>query len=88
MSIGQENIPQYIQKSDILDSKDLEKLAAYASVPDEKEVEAFSKEPEVSSILEYFSDNPDGLQEELHKLAKTYLSDNDADKAWKTLMQS
>ncbi len=87
MPIGQENIPKFIQDSEILDESDLQKLATYPMLPQADEIEAFSKEPEVSSILEFFSDNPDGMQEELHKLAKNYLSDNDTDRAWKALMQ-
>ena len=86
MSIGKDNLPKSITASSILSSIDLQRLADHGHVPDPKDVDDFAKEPEVSSIIEFFSDNPDGMQEELHKLAKTYLEDNDLEKAWKALM--
>ncbi len=86
MSIGKDNLPKSITASSILSSTDLQRLADHGHVPDPKDVDDFAKEPEVSSIIEFFSDNPDGMQEELHKLAKTYLEDNDLEKAWKALM--
>ena len=87
MAIGVEKIPDYIRNSQLLSQEELVQLGSHSEIPAENEVELFAGEPEVSAILEYFTDNPEGRAEELHKLAKTYLADGDADKAWKTLLQ-
>ncbi len=88
MSIGQENLPKSILNSKILDENDLKTLSTFSAFPADRDVQQFAREPEVSAILDYFLEDPDGLQMELHKLAKTYLQDGDPEKAWKTLMQS
>ncbi len=88
MGIGVDQLPKSIRQSEILSGNDLGKLANVEALPDQKEVDAFASEPEVSAILEYFTENPEGRTDELHKLAKEYLAQGEVESAWKTLLQS
>lgn len=87
MALQREQIPVSIRESTILSAKEIEKLCVIETLPTESEVLVFADEPEVSAIIEFFVDQPDDQTLELHKLAKLYISENDIDRAWKTLMQ-
>jgi flavin reductase (DIM6/NTAB) family NADH-FMN oxidoreductase RutF len=88
MGIGVDQLPANIRNSEVLSGNDLGKLGNVESLPTQNEVDDFANEPEVSSILEYFTDNPEDRTVELHKLAKEYLSQNEVHNAWKALLQS
>ncbi|MBV6646252.1 MAG: flavin reductase family protein [Cyclobacteriaceae bacterium] len=85
--IGVDKIPIAIRSSEILSGNDLGRLGNTERLPTDKEVEDFAKEPEVSAILEYFADNSDSRQNELHKLAKIYLDHDEVWCAWMILLQ-
>jgi len=88
MGIGVDQLPKSIRQSEILSGNDLGKLANVEALPDQKDIDDFASEPEVSAILEYFTENPEGRTDELHKLAKEYLAQGEVESAWKTLLQS
>lgn len=86
--IGVDNLPDAIRLSHVLNGNNLGRLANVEDLPTEEDIQEFSLEPEVSAILEFFDDNTEALEEELHKLAKNFLDQNEVEKAWKTLLQS
>ena len=86
--IGVDAIPNSIKNSKVLSGNNLGRLGNVETLPTEEEIESFSKEPEVSAILEYFNSDPEGSEEELHKLAKEYLEKGEVMDAWKILMQN
>lgn len=86
-AIGIDRMPSNIRGSNVLSGNDLGTLGNIASLPQLDQIEKFGKKPEVSSILEAFSDDPDQRELELHKLAKTYLAEKQTEKAWLTLLQ-
>ena len=87
MGIGVDKIPENIRDSEVLTGNDLGKLGNVEALPSQEDIEVFAAEPEISAILEYFPDNPDGMLFELHKLAKEYLDQGEVISAWKTLLQ-
>lgn len=66
-----------------------EEIASLKSVtlPSYDEIASFAEEPEVSAILDYFSDQPDEQMTELHKLAKQFIASGDPVAAWKVILQ-
>ncbi len=86
--IGVDQIPQHIKESEVLTGNNLGRLGNVEKLPTEEEIEAFSKEPEVSAILEHFNADRDGAEIELHKLAQQYLEQGDLKKAWMVLLQN
>lgn len=85
--IGIDELPKQVQLSHVLSGNDLGMLGNVENLPSEKEVIEFSSEPEVSAILENFNDNSNEMEEELHKLAKSYLEEGDVHKALNSLLQ-
>jgi len=85
--IGFDNLPDYVRYSTILTGNNLGRLANVEKLPTEGEVFDFSQEPEIHAILETSTDNPDGMESELHRLAIKYLEDGQIDNAWKVLLQ-
>ncbi len=85
--MGVDQIPKSIKNSKVLTGNDLGKLGNVERLPTQEEIDEFSKEPEVSSILEYVDHEPDQIQDELHKLAAQHLEAGDAISAWKVLLQ-
>ena len=57
-------------------------------LPSDTEVEQFSSEPEVRSIVNSLDEDHDKFQEALHQLASKHLADGNVQGAWKTLLQS
>lgn len=86
--IGVDQIPEEIRNSDVLTGNNLGRLGNVEQLPSETEIEEFSKEPEVSAILEYFNSDRDNSEVELHKLAKQFLDDGQVMNAWKVLLQN
>ena len=85
--MGVDQIPKSIKNSKVLTGNHLGKLGNVEKLPSQEEVDEFSKEPEVSSILEYADHEPDQIQDELHKLAAQHLDAGDTTSAWKVLLQ-
>ncbi|MCR9252215.1 MAG: flavin reductase family protein [bacterium] len=86
--IGVDQIPEEIRNSEVLTGNNLGRLGNVEHLPSETEIEEFSKEPEVSAILEYFNSDRDNSEVELHKLAKQFLDDGQVMNAWKVLLQN
>ncbi len=87
MGLTTKDLPSNVIDSEVLTGHDLNRLLTHKGIPNDDEVTNFSREPEVSSILEFFTDDPEGRLTELHKLAKEFLRQGDLEKAWLTIMQ-
>jgi len=87
-ALGIDQMPKNIRSSEILSGNDLGMLGNIAALPTLESIEQFAQEPEVSSILQSFSDDPNGMGNELHRLAKVFIAAKDIDKAWLTLLQA
>lgn len=87
MGINKDDIPSNVVDSEVLTGHDINRLMSFKKIPIQSEVEAFGREPEVSAILQYFTDDPEGQLCELHKLAKEYLDQDELKKAWLTILQ-
>ena len=55
MGLKPDQIPPNVRDSEVLTGHDLELLAKIKKLPKANQIQKFSKEPEVSSILEFFS---------------------------------
>jgi len=86
-AIGIDQMPENICNSSILSGNDLGMLGNITSLPHADDIQQFGQESEISAIHEALSDDPDGREAELHKLAKNYLKEKEIDKAWLTLLQ-
>ncbi len=85
--IGIDSLPEIVKNSGILTGNNLGKLGNIDQLPGDMEVTAFAKEPEVSAILEAFTEDDHLAVAELHKLAQEYLEHDDVEGAWKVLLQ-
>lgn len=85
IGIGFDKLPEDIRNSSILSGNDLGLLASIESLPDETDVNEF-KLLELSELFMRYEDEPQQLEEELHKLAKELLTLNKVLEAWKTLL--
>ncbi|MFY0687555.1 MAG: flavin reductase family protein [Cyclobacteriaceae bacterium] len=85
--MGIDQMSEKIRNSNQLTGNDLGKLGNVEQLPDQEEINEFSNEPEVRAILDFFSDNREEMDRQLHKLAKQFLEDGEVWKAWKTLLQ-
>ncbi|MEX1193108.1 MAG: flavin reductase family protein [Brumimicrobium sp.] len=85
IGIGVDNIPVDIKNSTILSGNDLGKLGGIVELPNETEVNEH-KLIELSDLFVTLEDEPAKLEQELHKLAKTLLTEDKVEEAWKTLL--
>ncbi len=85
--IGVDQIPLHIRNSPVLTGNNLGQLGNVGQMPTDEEVEQFSSEPEVSSILDSLREDKERLQEELHILASKFLREGNVLDAWKALLQ-
>ena len=83
--IGFDQIPKEILNSTILSGNDLGKLGGIEALPDETDVNEF-RLIELSELFLEFEDNAKALEIALHKKAKYFLSKNQLEAAWKTLL--
>jgi len=83
--IGFDQMPEEIKNSTILSGNDLGKLGGIENLPDETEVNDF-KLVELSEIFIELEDDATALEIALHNKAKEFLSKNELDAAWKTLL--
>jgi flavin reductase (DIM6/NTAB) family NADH-FMN oxidoreductase RutF len=85
IGIGFDNLPSDILNSKILTGNDLGQLAGIENLPNETDVNEF-KLLELSDLFVSLEDNAIQLEEELHKKAKSLLSENKLEEAWMTLL--
>ena len=85
MGIGVDKMPERIRLSSVLTGNDLGILGNIENLPDETAVNEF-KLMELSRLFIKHKDSPKILEQELHMLAKTYISTNEVQNAWKTLL--
>ena len=85
--IGYDQIPGHIKKSRVLTGNHLGQLGNVEALPTALEIDQFSMEPEVSSILDSLESDNDRAQYELHTLAAWFLGAKEVMKAWKVLLQ-
>lgn len=83
--VGYDQIPEFARYSEELNAQEISQLAQHDQIPNETEVNDFKLE-ELSEIFVDQQDEPEQLQSSLIQKTKTALSDNDLDKAWKTLL--
>lgn len=84
--IGVDQIPDSIRNSQVLTGNHLGKLGNVAKLPTSGDIRAFAEEPEVRAILGAL-EHPEQREEELHKLAASFLDANQPEAAWKVLLQ-
>lgn len=85
LGIGVDQIPEDIRNSKILTGNDLGRLGNVEQLPSELDVNDY-KLYELSDIFIEHEDNAVQLEEELHKIAKEYINNNQIELAWKTLL--
>ena len=83
--IGFDQVPKEILNSTILSGNDLGRLGGIEALPDETDVNEF-RLMELSELFLEFENNPKALEIALHKKAKYFLSKNQLEAAWKTLL--
>jgi len=74
--IGIDQLPDHIKNSKVLTGNDLGKLGMVKELPGETEIIKIKDLPEVKSIFDYLSQDPDKQREELHLLAQKMLMEN------------
>ncbi|MDX1446561.1 flavin reductase family protein [Lishizhenia sp.] len=85
IGIGYDNLPADILNSEILSANDLAKLAGVTELPNETDVNEH-KLIELSDLFVSLEEDQAKLEQELHKLAKQQLQENNIEDAWKTLL--
>ncbi len=85
IGIGVDKIPNDILNSKILSGNDLGQLGGIEELPNENDVNDF-KLIELSDLFVTLEDDPNKLEEELHKQAKELLLENKLKEAWMTLL--
>ena len=83
--IGFDAIPSDIKESTVLTANDLGQLGGIEELPDETAVNEF-KLLELSDLFLSLEDNPAALEKSLHERAKAYLTSNQLEEAWMTLL--
>ncbi len=76
LGIGVDTLPKTVRESHVLSGNDLGLLGNVENLPEEKSILAFKTKHNLSSLS----------TEEKHKKAKTFLSFNDVESAWKVLL--
>lgn len=84
--IGVDQLPEHIRNSKILTGNNLARLGNTEVIPAAEEVEAFKNDPLVSYTLNKYGNDKSQLREELEKLGKKLLEDNQVQEAWKVLL--
>lgn len=83
--IGYDNIPDDIKNSKILTGNDLGFLGGIEELPNETDVNEY-KLLELSDLFLSLEDQPDALEDALHKKAQQLLKVNKLNEAWMTLL--
>lgn len=85
IGIGYDSLPKDILESTLLSANDLAKLAGVTELPNETDVNEH-KLIELSDLFVSLEEDQAKLEQELHKLAKKQLEENNIEDAWKTLL--
>ena len=85
LGIGVDQIPEDIRNSDILSGNDLGRLGNVESLPIELDVNDH-KLYELSEVFLEHQDDAVALEQELHKIAKEQIKNNQIQLAWMTLL--
>ena len=83
LGIGVDALPQSIQQSKILTGNDLGMLANVNEMPG---IDAAFEDEKLKHIVQYFSVNPESMENEIHLYAKELLAANNVEKAWQILL--
>lgn len=83
LGIGVDSMPEHVRNSTVLSGNNLGRLGNVEQLPSEDEVLEFSKLPEIQQIAKN-----NQFDENLHKLAQTYIERGELDIAWKVLLSS
>ncbi|MEJ8841925.1 flavin reductase family protein [Lacibacter sp. H375] len=83
LGIGVDALPETIRNSNILTGNNLGQLANVHEYPI---VDATFEDERLKNIIQYFSINPDEMDQELHKYAKELLDAGKVNEAWQILL--
>lgn len=83
LGIGIDQLPASIRNSKLLTGNHLGQLANVQSVPD---IDPAFTDEKVTHIAQYFSINPEDMEQELHRHAATLLDQQQVDRAWQVLL--
>jgi flavin reductase (DIM6/NTAB) family NADH-FMN oxidoreductase RutF len=83
LGIGIDALPQSIRTSKILSGNNLAQLANIQEVP---AVDAAFNDEQLKNIFQYYSIDPEEMENELHKYAKQLLDENKIYEAWQVLL--
>ncbi|RYG05153.1 MAG: hypothetical protein EOO02_04420 [Chitinophagaceae bacterium] len=81
ITIGQ--LPVSISTSRIISDLNLQKLVCVPAIPDADP--AFADE-KLKNIFQYYSINPDEMEQEIHIYANELLNNDEVEKAWQVLL--
>ncbi|MCE2833052.1 MAG: flavin reductase family protein [Chitinophagaceae bacterium] len=85
LGIGFPGLPAEIRHSRILNGEQLARLANVTSIPDA--IPSFD-DPHVRQIVQYFSNNPEEMEIELHKHAARLVNEGHIADAWQVLLHA
>jgi len=83
LGIGVDALPESIRNSDILTGNDLGHLANVREMP---VIEPSFDDTHLKNIIQYYSMNPDEMENELHAYAKKLLAEGKVKEAWQVLL--
>ncbi len=83
LGIGIDTLPAGIRNSKILTGNNLAQLANAQELPF---IDAAFEDEQLKNIIQYYSVNPDEMEEELHQYAKQLLDENKVHEAWQVLL--
>ena len=83
IGIGVDALPESIRKSNILTGNDLGQLGNVHEMPF---VDPSYHDDRLKNIIQYYSLNPDDMENELHRYAKELLEENKVKEAWQVLL--
>jgi flavin reductase (DIM6/NTAB) family NADH-FMN oxidoreductase RutF len=83
LGIGIDALPQSIRTSKILSGNNLAQLANVKEIP---AVDAAFDDEQLKNIFQYYSVDPEEMENELHKYAKQLLDENKIYEAWQVLL--
>ncbi len=83
LGIGIDALPESIRNSTILTGNNLGQLANVHGYP---EIDPAFDDHDLKQIIQYFGNNPEEMEKELHRLAKKLLDQQQTEAAWQVLL--
>jgi hypothetical protein len=83
LGIGIDSLPLSIRHSKILTGNNLAQLANVNEIPF---IDPSFDDPGLKQIIQYYSINPDEMEQELHRYAKKLLAEGKVKEAWQVLL--